>query len=298
MSSEEVVCVLPVSDSGLTWWWMPLQESSTGVSVLPTLQGLSTGCWVSLGGFGELISWTSSLMWAGMALLWGCFTLLPSVFLQTSAFGELTWVAFLAAGASLVLSPPPAVFSSCTWDFWRLCLGLDSRWRDSSPSWFDGCVLGAASWAEGTNCATSFCSTASPEPSFGPGSVSQSAFLLFPASFPLGSDCLEAAAAVAEVLEVLAAFGEDFSVENSVVLFGFDPDLAAATEDCLEGAEEAFAGLVLDFAETPVAETGFVIFFLGVSLTVLSVADGFEGSLPSSFLGEAVFLMEDPCLEP
>lgn len=109
---------------------------------------------------------------------------------------------------------------------------------------------------------------------------------------------MEAAAAVAEVLEVLAAFGEDFSVENSVVLFGFDPDLAAATEDCLEGAEEAFAGLALDFAETPVAETGFVIFFLGVSLTVLSVADGFEGSLPSSFLGEAVFLMEDPCLEP
>lgn len=56
MSSEEVVCVLPVSDSGLTWWWMPLHESSKGVSVLPMLQGVSMGRSESFGELGELTS--------------------------------------------------------------------------------------------------------------------------------------------------------------------------------------------------------------------------------------------------
>lgn len=127
-------------------------------------------------------------------------------------------------------------------------------------------------------------------------SVGASSVFPFTASFPLVPDFL-AATAAAEVLEVPPDFREVFSVDNSVVLFGFGPDLAVAADDCLEGAEEAFAGLALDLAEGPVAETGFVIFFLGVSLVALSGAEDFNPSLLSSFLGDAGFFMVDPCLE-
>lgn len=137
-----------------------------------------------------------------------------------------------------------------------------------------------------------FCSTVSPEFSVGP--VLSSDFLPVTASFPLVSDFLEAA--VAEVLEVPPVFGEAFSEDNSVLLFGFGPDLAAATEDCLEGAEEAFTGLGLDLAVAPFPEAGFVSFFLGASLAALSAPEVFTPSLLSSFLGEAGFFTEDPCL--
>lgn len=108
-------------------------------------------------------------------------------------------------------------------------------------------------------------------------------------------DFLEATAG--EVLEVPSDFDDAFSVDNSVVLFGFGPVLTAATDGCLEGTEDGFAGLVLGLVEDPDAGIGFVIFFFGASLAVLSAAENFSPSLPSSFLGEAGFFTEDPCLE-
>lgn len=150
-------------------------------------------------------------------------------------------------------------------------------------------------WSENATPVLSLCTAISALFSVGAGSVLQSTFFPFTASFPLVPDFLEAAAA--EVLEVPPDFGEAFSIDNSVVHFGFGPDLAATTEDCLEVAEEAFAGLALDLVEAPVAETGFVVFFLGASLAALSGAGDFNPSLLSSFLGEAGFFMEDPCLE-
>lgn len=120
-------------------------------------------------------------------------------------------------------------------------------------------------------------------------------FLPFTASFPLVPDFLEAIAA--EFFILPPDFGEAFSVDISVVFFDFGPGLAATSEDCLEGAEEAFAGLALDLVEAPAAEVGFVIFFLGASLAAFSAAEVFNPSLLSSFLGEAGFFMEDPGLE-
>lgn len=99
------------------------------------------------------------------------------------------------------------------------------------------------------------------------------------------------------VLEDPADFGEPFSVENSEVLFSFGPHLAAAAEDCLEGAGQALAGFVLDLVEAPVSETGFVTFFLGVSLAVLCATEDLDPSLLSSLLGEAGFFVDDPCLD-
>lgn len=107
-------------------------------------------------------------------------------------------------------------------------------------------------------------------------------------------DFLEATAG--EVLEVPSDFGDAFSVNTSGVLLGFGPVLTAATDGCLEGTEDVFAGLVLGLAEDPVAGIGLVIFFFEASLAVLSAAEGFSPSLPSSFLGEAGFFAEDPCL--
>lgn len=142
------------------------------------------------------------------------------------------------------------------------------------------------------------CTLTSSVFSAGAGSVLHSKLLPFAASFPLVPGFFEAAAAeaAAGVLAVAPDFGEAFSVDNSVLLFGFGPDLAATAEDCLEGAGEGFVDLALGLAEAPAAEVGFVIFFLGASVAVLSAAEGFELSLLSSFLGEAGFFREEPCL--
>lgn len=129
----------------------------------------------------------------------------------------------------------------------------------------------------------------------GPSSGLQSEFLPFTASFPLVPDFLVATAA--EVLEAPPDFGDAFSVDDSVVLFCFGPDLGTTADDCLGGTEEAFADLALVLVDGPVAETGLVVFFLGVSLPVLCAVEDFNPSLLSSFLGEAGFFMEDPCLE-
>lgn len=93
----------------------------------------------------------------------------------------------------------------------------------------------------------------------------------------------------AEGFKLPPDFGEPFPIDNSVVLFGLCPDLEAAVDDCLVGAAEAFTGLPLALAEGTAAETGLVVFFLGTSVTTLSVAEDFIPSLRSSFLGDAVF---------
>lgn len=92
-------------------------------------------------------------------------------------------------------------------------------------------------------------------------------------------------------------FGEDFSIDISVVLFGVCPDLETAVDDCLVGAGEAFTGLPLDLAEGTAVEMGLVVFFLGASMGVLSVAEDFNPSLRSSFLEDAVFFTVNPCRE-
>lgn len=86
-------------------------------------------------------------------------------------------------------------------------------------------------------------------------------------------------------------------MDNSLVLFGFCPDLETAVEVCLVGAAEAFTGLALGFVEGIVVETGLTVFFLEASVATLSVAEDFNPSLRSSFLGDAVFFTVDPCRE-
>ena len=97
-------------------------------------------------------------------------------------------------------------------------------------------------------------------------------------------------AVAAEVLEDPPDFGEDFSADTSVTLFGFGPVLAATTEDCLDGAGQAFDGLALDLAEALVSETGFTIFFFGVSQAALCAVEDLDPSLLSSFLAKLASL--------
>lgn len=117
-------------------------------------------------------------------------------------------------------------------------------------------------------------------------------------SFPLIPDFLVEApttAVEAEGFKLPLDFGEAFSIDNSLVLFGLLPDLETALEDCLVGAAEVFTGLALDLVEGTVVETGLAVFFLGASVAILSVVEDFNPSLHSSFLGDAVFFTVDPC---
>lgn len=94
---------------------------------------------------------------------------------------------------------------------------------------------------------------------------------------------------VAKVLVLEPDLGE---AADSVL--GFGPGLAVGAGGCLELTEEGLAGLALGLVEDTVAAIGFVVFFFGASLAVLS-DDGLDPSL-LSFLGEAGFFDNDPFL--
>lgn len=204
----------------------------------------------------------------------------------------LIWLAVSAAGATPLSSAERLILWECVLVFGRLCSGLVSTGRLSAspPPWLAGCVCSAA-WSEETTSALPLRAATSP-------ALSLRACSVFPSAecFPLVAVFLGAVGA-AEALEAAPDFGEAFSEDVSVVPLGLGPDLAVAADDCLEGAKEAFTGLAVDLAAVPVAEGGFVIFFLGASLVALSAAEDLEPSLLSSFLGEAVFFTVDPCLE-